>query len=100
MTKELAKSISDATLNLLREGGNGSYFGEQVTQLQHALQAANLARSSGADDEMILAALLHDIGHLLEGKRHEEIGVIDHDQCGVVAMTSYRSIPMSFRAAA
>ena len=82
MTKELAKSISDATLNLLREGGNGSYFGEQVTQLQHALQAADLARSNGADDEMILAALLHDIGHLLEGERHEEVGVIDHDQCG------------------
>jgi len=52
MTKELAKSISDATLNLLREGGNGSYFGEHVTQLQHALQAADLARSSGAEQRL------------------------------------------------
>jgi phosphonate degradation associated HDIG domain protein len=36
-----------------------------VTQLQHALQTAHLAEQAGADDELVTAALLHDIGHLL-----------------------------------
>jgi predicted HD phosphohydrolase len=39
-------------------------YGESVTQLEHALQCAALARRHRADDEVVLAALLHDIGHL------------------------------------
>jgi phosphonate degradation associated HDIG domain protein len=70
-------------LKLLRESGGQTYFGEAVTQLQHALQSAQLARDAGADDEVIVAALLHDIGHLLEtGRLHEQLGVIDHDCAG------------------
>jgi predicted HD phosphohydrolase len=38
------------------------YGGEPVDQRQHALQAAALAQAEGADDELVLAALLHDIG--------------------------------------
>jgi predicted HD phosphohydrolase len=37
-------------------------YGESVTQLAHALQCAALAREDGADDEVVLAALLHDVG--------------------------------------
>ena len=37
------------------------YDGEPVDQLQHALQCAHLARSDGADRELVLAALLHDV---------------------------------------
>ncbi len=37
---------------------------EAVTQLEHALQCAALARRAGTADEVVLAALLHDIGHL------------------------------------
>lgn len=37
------------------------YDGEPVDQLQHALQAADLARRAGADRELLLAALLHDV---------------------------------------
>ena len=62
------------------EGGSGAYFGERVTQLQHALQAAHCAVLARADEELVVAALLHDIGHLLGGNLHAEIGVIDHDQ--------------------
>lgn len=40
--------------------------GESVTQLEHALQCAALARQDRADDEVVVAALLHDIGHLVE----------------------------------
>jgi phosphonate degradation associated HDIG domain protein len=43
--------------------GNQSY-GESITQNEHALQCAALARDSGADDALIVAALFHDVGHL------------------------------------
>lgn len=42
-------------------------YGESVTQLAHALQCAALARAAGADDDLVLAALLHDVGHLAGG---------------------------------
>ncbi len=43
--------------------GAQSYLGEQVTMAEHMLQCAELARNDGAQDELIVAALLHDIGH-------------------------------------
>lgn len=67
---------------LLAQGTAQAYFGEQVTQLEHALQSAHLAVQAGADDETVLAALLHDIGHVLEGEVDDELGVIDHDEVG------------------
>lgn len=45
--------------------GAEQYTGEPVTQLEHALQCAWLAEQAGADDELVTAALLHDLGHLL-----------------------------------
>ncbi|MCR5864362.1 phosphonate degradation HD-domain oxygenase [Aquincola sp. J276] len=45
--------------------GAEQYAGEPVTQQEHALQAAWLAEQAGADDELVTAALLHDLGHLL-----------------------------------
>ena len=49
---------------LFLERGNERYD-EVVTQLQHALQCAALAQRAHADDEVVLAALLHDVGHLI-----------------------------------
>ena len=40
-------------------------YGEQVNQIEHALQCASLAEQSGAGDELIVSALLHDVGHML-----------------------------------
>jgi len=45
--------------------GARMYAGEPVTQLQHALQSAQLAEQSGADAALIVAALLHDLGHMV-----------------------------------
>lgn len=50
---------------LFTHSGNDAYFGEPVTQLEHALQTAQLAEKAGADRDTVLAAFLHDIGHLL-----------------------------------
>ena len=54
-------------LELFNARGGGAYHGEAVTQREHALQAAALAESEGATDALIVAALLHDVGHLLSG---------------------------------
>jgi phosphonate degradation associated HDIG domain protein len=50
---------------LFVERGHEQYSGEPVTQLEHALQAACFAEQDGADDALVTAALLHDLGHLL-----------------------------------
>ena len=41
------------------------HYGEKVSQLDHALQCAHNARLAGEGEPMIVAALLHDVGHLL-----------------------------------
>ena len=43
-------------------------YDEQLSQMDHAIQCAALAQQSGASDNLIIASLLHDIGHLLELK--------------------------------
>ena len=53
---------------LFLQRGQAQYSGEPVTQLQHAKQAAALAEAEGADDELVTAALLHDLGHLVQGQ--------------------------------
>lgn len=69
MTKaELTPSrdaVADEVVELFAQGGNSRYGGEAVSQLEHGLQAALLAEDEGASSELIVAALLHDIGHLL-----------------------------------
>ena len=51
---------------LFLQKGHEQYSGEPVTQLQHALQTAALAEAEGADDALVTAALLHDLGHLVQ----------------------------------
>jgi phosphonate degradation associated HDIG domain protein len=57
-------SISDICILFSRKGGR-AYDGEPVTQLEHALQTATRAAESGAAPSIVVAALLHDLGHLL-----------------------------------
>ena len=45
--------------------GQGDYLGEKVSQLEHSLQAAQLAVEAGADDDTVLGALLHDVGRFI-----------------------------------
>lgn len=52
-------------IELFAARGDSQYGGEAVTQLEHALQAALLAEQEQAPPELIVAALLHDVGHLL-----------------------------------
>ncbi len=58
-------NLQDIEAVFARRGGE-QYSGEPVTQLQHALQTALLAEEAGADDALVTASLLHDLGHLLQ----------------------------------
>jgi phosphonate degradation associated HDIG domain protein len=60
----MSLSISDICILFARKGGR-AYDGEPVTQLEHALQTAARAEESGASPAIVTAALLHDLGHLL-----------------------------------
>jgi [1-hydroxy-2-(trimethylamino)ethyl]phosphonate dioxygenase len=55
----------DLVFELYETQGAAWYGDEQISQLEHALQAAQLARADGAPPHLVAAALLHDIGHLL-----------------------------------
>jgi phosphonate degradation associated HDIG domain protein len=67
---------------LFRDHGHIAYSGEGVTQLEHALQSAHRAELAGADDALVTAALLHDLGHLLnqQGETPTERGIDDQHQ--------------------
>ncbi len=57
--------LADTLIRLFEVSGADFYGGEEVSQLQHALQAAQLAEADDAPPALITAALLHDVGHLL-----------------------------------
>lgn len=58
-----ANNIVDYIADVFERRGAESYLGEEVSMAQHMLQAAQEAEISQADPELIVAALLHDIGH-------------------------------------
>lgn len=60
----MALTLDDIEPLFAAKGGR-MYAGEPVTQSQHALQSAQLAEQSGADAALIVAALLHDLGHMV-----------------------------------
>ena len=77
-------ATADRVLDLLSSAGQAEYHGEQVSQLEHALQAAHPAGEDDGDDQEIIAALLHDIGHIwpVEGRQVTSVGVVEHDEVG------------------
>ena len=65
------------------------HYDENISQLDHALQCAALAREAGASDALVLAALLHDIGHLLDlagGGSVDHPTAAAHEQTGAAAL--------------
>jgi 2-amino-1-hydroxyethylphosphonate dioxygenase (glycine-forming) len=72
-------------LSIYKEYGNDDYIGEPISQQSHMLQAAYFAQQAGADDELILAAFFHDIGHLcapFDAEEMDGLGIVDHEQIG------------------
>jgi predicted HD phosphohydrolase len=67
MTKR-AERMADRLIEALRTASN-QYGGEPVTELEHSLQCADLALDAGADEELVLACLLHDVGRYAVDQR-------------------------------
>jgi 2-amino-1-hydroxyethylphosphonate dioxygenase (glycine-forming) len=96
MTTEQAEKITDEIMELYKGYGGNEYAGEKVTQLEHMVQAAELAEEQGFDEEVILAAFLHDVGHISEAaasdaavsaaeadsRRMGVFGIKDHEELG------------------
>lgn len=75
----------DAIAHLITHRADGQYGLHDVTQREHALQAAWLAEQQGCDAALITAALLHDIGHMVHdlGDNPADHGVDDkHEELG------------------
>jgi len=58
---------TERIFQLLDSRGAGRYGLSAVTQKEHALQSADLATKRGLGDALVIAALFHDLGHLLVG---------------------------------
>jgi len=78
-------NIVEFIADIFERRGAESYLGEPVTMSEHMLQGAWLAEEDGAPEELVAAALLHDIGHYtsefgtyspddVEDKHHDEAG--------------------------
>ena len=78
------QATAERVLEFFSRAGDMEYHGEQVSQLEHALQAAFLARQDGGSEEEVIAALLHDIGHIwpVEGRQVTGVGAAAHDAIG------------------
>jgi phosphonate degradation associated HDIG domain protein len=84
MQNPSSKTATDEIFALYDRYGNESY-GESVTQLEHMVQSAQLAEQQGYNEEVILAAFFHDIGHFLEyepAERMGKLGAQQHDKLG------------------
>jgi predicted HD phosphohydrolase len=64
--------MGDRLIEAMTKSAPRQYGAERVTELAHALQCAELAAGAGADEELILACLLHDVGRYAVAQ--EEIG--------------------------
>lgn len=93
-TDEIVLSAEEIIF-LYKIHGNQDYIGEPVSQIEHMCQCAQLAAASGAEDDVILAAFFHDIGHLCEFAFPEKkvdhmdnVGVVDHERLGAEYLLS------------
>ena len=78
-------SNAEDILSLYLERGGLSY-GEDVNQVEHAVQCAVLAQAEGCTPSLIIAALLHDVGHLFEAEADVVRSDHRHEVAGAAAL--------------
>ena len=62
MSGILRDAMIDRLMRAMAESAAREYGAEHVSELEHALQCAELAAAAGADEQLTLACLLHDVG--------------------------------------
>lgn len=79
--------------SLYERYGDEDYIGEPVSQLEHMSQTAQLAIREGYDDEIVLAAFFHDIGHICSMKESDTdmggFGMRNHEKIGADFLRKY-----------
>lgn len=81
-------SVSDALTKLaalFEQAETKDYIGESVSQAMHALQCGALAELAKAEDAVVAAALLHDVGHTCappDAPNMDGYGMVDHEGIG------------------
>ncbi len=97
MSKPDFSKLSSANIvaflaDIFERRGAESYLGEQVTMSEHMLQGAQLAEDANAGDELIAAALLHDIGHYTNEFPDDALaqGINNHhDEAGAAVLAPF-----------
>ena len=76
---------------MLAASSHQEYIGEDISQLEHAIQTAELAQRQGSRPELITAALFHDLGHLINhaAPQMDNLGVIDHEDIGAELLSQF-----------
>lgn len=83
-----SKSFKKETLvikEILEKAKDSPYLGEKVSQYDHSIQCAYFAEKAWASNDLIVAALLHDIGHYCPGSKKDYmngLGSLDHENIG------------------
>ncbi len=79
-----AQQVVEEVFGLYQQYGADDYIGEPVSQIEHMSQAAQLALAQGYDDEVVLAAFFHDLGHMCAKTANNMggYGVISHELLG------------------
>ena len=96
MTNDFIDTMTNEAIEKIfftfRERGHEEYHGEPVSQLEHAFQTAELAKKGHPNDpDFILAAFLHDFGHLCETESGDMggYGTWDHEEVGAKTLRSW-----------
>lgn len=87
-----SRTIVAFIADIFERRGADSYLGEPVTMSQHMLQGATLAEGEDATDELVAAALLHDIGHYTSEFGPMSLGDTDdnhHDEAGARVLAPF-----------
>jgi phosphonate degradation associated HDIG domain protein len=88
----MSNQVIEKIFTLFEKNGDSEYGGEAVTQGAHALQAAHLATEKACPANIIVASLLHDIGHMLHALPDDapEQGIDDmHEELGYRFIDKY-----------
>lgn len=86
-----AAQVANEIITLYKMYGNEDYIGEPVSQIEHMCQAAQMAERENYDEEVVLAAFFHDIGHLcehiMEVEYMDDYGIVDHEKIGAIYLS-------------
>jgi 2-amino-1-hydroxyethylphosphonate dioxygenase (glycine-forming) len=92
MTVSIVHNAVEEIFDLYEKHGSEEYAGEKITQLEHMCQAAQLAEQGGFDEEVVLAAFLHDIGHICVSfygfTSMDGYGILNHEKIGAAFLKS------------